>query len=535
MLVTEENNEKENSMHKVFKSLIVLAAFVLLTASLASAQSQAQPSQAELRARIQDLQKQIGALETAAAAAPQVAQQGRGAQAPAPARGGQAPAPAPAPAQNMQNMPGMSNAPTGGDPNNPEGLPADSTDPKALLDRIKLLEDRIKYLESNVVLTDPETRVRKKTVYVDKNGVEYDSPQPGTKKQETYERERVYRRNNINEKIEEALADAEEHHVQVGVDAGIVAQFAHRTKGAPIVADNKAYELASADLFFTAGIAQHTVFFADIVGLSGPPPDLELGTLSLVNGYSARLVSQNELNLREAWLRTELFGQRLALTAGRLDLTNYFDHNAAANDETSQFISDALVNNGALGLAENGAGLSLVYDPKNGITVKAGLQQSSHTATNLSDSIYTLAEFGYLTRLPGMGEGNYRFWYRTDNTNTSGYNIGFGTSIDQKIGPQVTVFARYGESQANPKRDKFYSTGLQFAQGLAFFPGDRWGVGVSQIDPVVGGKEQLIEGYYNFSIAEKFNLSFHVQHFLEADAGAKRGYLVPGIRLQASF
>jgi hypothetical protein len=439
--------------------------------------------------------------------------------------------------QNMpgMNMPGMSTAPTGGDPNNPEGLPADSTDPQKLLDRIKLLEDRIKYLESNVVLTDPETRVRKKTVYVDKNGVEYDSPQAGAKKQVTYERERVFRRNNINEKIEEALADAEEHHVQVGVNAGIVAQFAHRTTGAAVVADNKAYELASADLFFTAGIAQNTVFFADVVGLSGPPPDLELGTLSLVNGYSARLVNQNELNLREAWLRTEFFSNKLGLTAGRLDLTNYFDHNAAANDETSQFISDALVNNGALGLAENGAGLAVVYDPKGRFTFKAGLQQSSHTATNLSDSIYTLTEVGYLTRMPKLGEGNYRFWYRTDNTKGTGYNIGFGTSIDQKFGSQVTLFGRYGESQANPKRDKFYSGGFQFAQGLAFFPGDRWGVGYSKIDPVVGGNEQLVEGYYNFAIAEKFNLSFHVQHFLESDAGAKHGYLVPGIRLQASF
>jgi len=516
------------------------------------AQAPQKQSQAEMIARLQQLQKELAELEAAAAAvqapakvaaAPQAGQ--RGAQAPAPAQqGGRGQAPAAAPAQTPGMPPGMvmPAGPTGGDPNNPEGLPADSTNPQALLDRIKLLEDKIRYLESNVVLTDPETRVRKKTVYVDKNGIEYDQPTAGAKKTVTYERERVFRRNNINEKIEEALSDAEEHHVQVGVNAGIVSQFAHRTKGdalvqddGTVIKDNKAYMLASADLFFTAGIAQNTIFFADIVGLSGPPPDLELGTLSLVNGYSARLVNQNELNLREAWLRTELFSNKLALTAGRLDLTNYFDHNVAANDETSQFISDALVNNGALGLAENGAGVAIVFDPKGGFNFKAGFQQSSHTATNLSDSIYSLAELGYVTRLPGMGEGNYRFWYRTDNTKGTGYNIGFGTSIDQKLGPQVTLFGRYGESQANPERDKFYSGGFQFAQGLAFYPGDKWGVGFSQIDPVAGGKEQLVEGYYNFSIAEKFNLSFHVQHFIEADGGAKRGYLVPGIRLQASF
>jgi hypothetical protein len=208
----------------------------------------------------------------------------------------------------------------------------------------------------------------------------------------------------------------------------------------------------------------------------------------------------------------------------------------AANDETSQFISDALVNNPALGLAENGAGVSVVFDPKNGFNFKLGFQQSSSLATSLSDSIYTLAEVGYVTRLPGMGEGNYRFWYRTDNQNTSGYNIGFGTSIDQKIGPQVTLFGRYGESQANPRRDHFYSGGLQFAQGLGFYPGDKWGVGYSQLDLQAGQKERLFEGYYNFSIAEKFSLSFHTQYFRELlGGGEKRGYLVPGLRLQASF
>ena len=59
-------------------------------------------------------------------------------------------------------------------------------------------------------------------------------------------------------------------------------------------------------------------------------PTARFPSLTLLNGYTARLVNQNELNLREAWLRTEFFGQRLALTAGRLDLTNYFDHNAVA-------------------------------------------------------------------------------------------------------------------------------------------------------------------------------------------------------------
>jgi len=447
-------------------------------------------------------------------------------------RGQQPPAPAPAMPAGMVMPAGQA----GGDAANPEGALPDSTDPQAMLERMKQMEQRIKDLESTTVYSEPETRTKKVEVYVDANGIETDQPAPGAKKTTTYVRERVYRRQTINEKIEEALSDAEEHHVKVGVNAGIVPQFSHVTTGEPITKDNRFYALASADLFFTAGIAQNTVFFADVVGLSGPPPDLELGTLTLVNGYSARLVNQNELNLREAWLRTELFSNKLGISAGRLDLTNYFDHNVAANDETSQFLSDALVNNGALGLAINGTGVAIVYDPKGGFNFKAGFQQSNSDATNLSDSIFTLAELGYVARLKGMGEGNYRFWYRTDNNKPSGYNIGYGTSIDQKIGPQVTFFGRYGAAQATVKRDHYYSGGFQFAQGLGFYPADKWGVGYAQTDLQVPGKERLIEGYYNFSLAEKFSLSFHLQHFWELRPGAATlGYLIPGIRLQASF
>ena len=198
----------------------------------------AQTNQTELVQRIKELEQQLAALSAAAAAAEpllrlSLRQQGSGednapaAQA-APAAG-QRGAPAAPPAQNPPMQMPMPAANTG--PLNPENTPPDSTDPQALLDRIKTLEQRIRDLESSTVLSDPETRVRKKEVYVDKDGTIHDAPTPGAKKTMTYQRERVYRRQTINEKIEEALADAAEHNVKVGVNAGIVAQFADRTQG----------------------------------------------------------------------------------------------------------------------------------------------------------------------------------------------------------------------------------------------------------------------------------------------------------------
>ena len=411
--------------------------------------------------------------------------------------------------------------------------PADS---QAMQQKINELEQRVRDLEASTVYSLPETRTRRTTVYIDKNSNVYDKPTPGTKKTTTYQRERVYRRQSIDEKIQAALEEQSKNSVQVGVSAAIAPQAVFQTKGEKTDADRHAYQLSSADLFFTARIAQHTVFFADVVGLSGPPPDLETGGLTLLNGFTARLVRQNELNLREAWLRTEVFSQKLSLVAGRLDLTNYFDHNAAANDETRQFLRDALVNNPALNLAVNGSGFAAIYDPKKGFNFKVGIQQSKTDALNLSQSMYSLGEVGYVARPKGLGEGNYRVWYRTDN-GADRYRTGYGVSLDQKLGvQQVTWFGRYGSAQADIRRDHFYSGGLQFSNGAGFYPGDIWGVGYAHYDTGIGPKERLMEGYYNFQISEKFRLSFHLAHVLEKKPGEQTvGYLVPGIRLQAAF
>jgi hypothetical protein len=404
----------------------------------------------------------------------------------------------------------------------------------ALLDRIEQLEKRLGDLESSAVLSEPETRVKRVEVYVDPNGVETDQPAPGAKKKVTYQRERVYRRQTINEKIEEAMESAADQAVRIGVDATTVLQGAFRTEGDDTYPTGNAYALASADLFFTAKLAQYTSFFADVVALSGAPPDRSIPSLTLLNGYTARLVNQNELNLREVWIRTEFFGQRLSLTAGRLDLTNYFDRNAAANDETTQFISDALVNNQMLGLASNGTGAVTEFDSKHAFTFRFGVQQSNPDALSLSDSIYSLTEVGYTATPFSLPEGHYRLWYRANNGAESTNAVGF--TIDQKISPAVTLFGRYGSQNVPDDRDHYWSAGFGTSQAFVLNPSDSWGIGYAQMDLASGDKERLAEGYYNLHLTEKLRLSFTLQHVLDTPADAtKFGYLLPGVRLQAAF
>jgi len=424
----------------------------------------------------------------------------------------------------------------------PASQPAGPTDrEQELQNQVDQLERRVDELESSTVLSEPETIVKEIQVYVDENGNEFDEPGPGRRPVTTYQRERVYRRQAISEKLDEALEDAASRSVAVGVDAAIVLQNVQQSSGETTPADDEFYELASADLFFTAGLAQNTIFYADIVGLSGTPPDNEVGGLTLLNGYAARLGEQNELTLREAWLLTELANQKIQLAAGRVDLTNFFDHNAVANDETTQFISDALVNNPMLGLSENGAGLATTFDPKNGFTARIGYQQSDSDALNLSDSLFYLAEVGKLLTPGNLGEGNYRVWFRTDNSSGEDQSA-WGISFDQKLSAALTVFLRAGQAEASDELggvlddDEFYSLGLQLKNGATFNPEDAWGVGFANTQLGAGDEEDLIEGYYNLRMTQKLQLSFHLTHVTEKPfEGDEVGYFVPGVRLQASF
>jgi hypothetical protein len=410
-------------------------------------------------------------------------------------------------------------------------------DLQRLLDRIEELERRLSELETLAVLSEPETRVRRIEVWVDESGIEHDEQVPGSRRVVTYERERVYRRQFVNEKIEEALAAESESRVTVGVDAAFVTQFTGQASGDSSLANGAAYGLASADVFFAAPIAQYTLFFADIVGLSGSPPDTEIPTLSLINGYTARLGEQNKLNLREAWVRTELFSQTLALSAGRLDLTNYFDLNNVANDETTQFISDTLVNNPSLGLSSNGVGVAGVFDPKVGVSLKAGFQQSNPDAANLSESIYSLVEVGYVGTPIPTGEGNYRVWFRSDNSSGS-QATAIGVSLDQKLTPAATLFARFGSAEADVDRDAFYSLGVGFANGLVLNRWDTWGVGYAHSDLDAGDREHVAEIYYSFGLSERLRLAAHFQYFKvlpASTADPEFSYFAPGVRFQAGF
>jgi len=260
-----------------------------------------------------------------------------------------------------------------------------------------------------------------------------------------------------------------------------------------------------------------------------------------LNSQQARL-SNNRLQIREAWVRTEFFGQVLGVTVGHIDLTNYFDRNAAANDETTQFISDALVNNQVLGLANNGLGIAAILDPKGPLNFKAGVQQSEAdpdhpTATSLSNHLFSLVEVEYTAVPFGLPEGHYRLWGRLDNV-TGQDRTGWGISFDQKLNPEVTLFGRYGNGDVGGQRVHFFSGGFGFQAPWTFNPMDHWGIGFAQTELVEtlaqpAATERLAEGFYNLHLTDHLALSLMLQYVLESDTHS--AFFLPGMRLGVEF
>jgi hypothetical protein len=164
----------------------------------------------------------------------------------------------------------------------------------------------------------------------------------------TYQRERVYRRQTINEKIEEAIVE----RCRPGSKAGRRCDHSGRRRpfgpAATRFEPKEAYALRVRRLFFAAKLAQYTTFFRRRGGPQRRAAGSRDSVADAAQRVHGRLVNQNELNLREAGCAPSSSATARA-DRGTLDLTNYFDRNAAANDETTQFLSDALVNNQMLG------------------------------------------------------------------------------------------------------------------------------------------------------------------------------------------
>ena len=211
----------------------------------------------------------------------------------------------------------------------------------------------------------------------------------------------------------------------------------------------------SVDLEVTADLERWGTAFVHLEAGDGDNVTDELGALTGVNADA--MGSQNDLEVAEAWWEFSPFGYNpVTVTVGKLDPTAYWDANAAANDETAQFLADIFVNSIAVEWPDYTPGFRLDVTPGECVEVSVGVLSGDSDWEDLFEDVFAVAEIGFKAKFGGL-EGNYRFYgwingvdhlewrdVALGKTRSHKDNRGFGLSFDQKVSADVTLFCRFG-------------------------------------------------------------------------------------------
>lgn len=433
------------------------------------------------------------------------------------------------------------------------------------------LEETVNDLKDRATLMDMTEEIRRVQEYVCPNG--HVHPVKGTggkcpldglkqKSRNRYKLHKFARRESISERISSAVEEEFERHIVLGSSAtGIVQQVLSSDE------EEKSFAEGSFDLVFISQPLLHTTFFVDLEAIGGNGPDDVFGTLSGLNDDSGSLQDDDgvdRLSVREVWLQSYLLNQRLRVVGGKIDLTNYFDSNVVANDETTQFISSAFVNNATMEAPENGPGIVAFFDTRSGFTFGLGLQNDDNSGFDITDQIYGIAEIGYRSHLFFGQEGNYRLWGRINGAKDD--NSGFGLSFDQNISTRLAAFARFGANEVDSNDDETvteldtvsrrfvtvnevdietegdsaiasaWSVGMRLRSPFFSRVNDEVAVAFGSLDIAGGDDESITEVYYKLQINEHFAITPSFQAVFDpVGVGSDDVITVAGIRTQLEF
>ena len=285
--------------------------------------------------------------------------------------------------------------------------------------------------------------------------------------------------------------------------------------------------------------------------------DIDGTSISSAFGVNGDFASREALNIIELWYQQSFWNDTLQLRIGKLDMTGgfecsgcpvSFDGNMYANDENTQFLNAALVNNPTIPFPDYGLGVIIHWNPTENwyLSVGAADAQADKRETGFNttfgdeDYFVYMAETGITPQLDsanGPLQGAYRLgvWYdpqpkaNSDEPKTYRDDTGLYVSCDQMLAKEnndpddtqgLGAFFRYGyASSLTNDITNFVSFGCQY-QGL--FCGrddDVLGLGFahgsfsdSADSTYTNGYESVAELYYSAQVTDWINLSPSIQY-----------------------
>lgn len=328
------------------------------------------------------------------------------------------------------------------------------------------------------------------------------------------------------------------------------------------------------------GDIQHKVFaqfrLGQGEGLNG------LSTYSVPNATAFQLGSVNPDDsvamLAQAWYQADIplprggsaehSKQMLEVNFGKMDPFVFFDQNAAAGDETRQFMNAAFVHNplldagGDIGVDANGftPGFRLSYynleSKPQAWRVSLGVFGAGARGSNYQRSLakpMIMLQAETEQRFFGGLAGNYRIYaWRNSQANHFDENLtaperhsGWGISADQRVGDGVTLFGRYGHQiQGNVRFDRALTLGAEVNGSYWDRGGDSIGLAAGLLKSsrdyrdfaAVASAEQVGELYYRYRINGQFELSPSLQYI--GNPGGDRtadSVKILGLRAQLTY
>jgi hypothetical protein len=304
--------------------------------------------------------------------------------------------------------------------------------------------------------------------------------------------------------------------------------------------DARGYGAGSFELSLAVRPNPYVRVFVDAEGLAGRGPEQTIGSLSRVNSDADALEgSRSKILLHEFWLRFALAGNRIRLSVGKLDPAHYFDRNSYAEDDTTQFADDALLNDPMLKPPPNALGATLRFTVGQW-RYAFGAHAPDELGGDLSGHPYLIAEVGRRNVLPVPGR--WQWWVRTGSVEEDRARATWGTgvSIDQSITPVVGVFVRCGlsRSEGETLTSSACAGGMQLTPGWFQRAKDRLGVGYTYQREATGS-EKLVEAYWSFAVYKLLWVTADVQWLIsgpnQEQGGMNRHVLIPGVRAALLF
>ncbi len=301
---------------------------------------------------------------------------------------------------------------------------------------------------------------------------------------------------------------------------------------------------------------------------------LDAEAVGSIFGINADQAPDRSLDVTELWLQRSFLRDKIQLRAGKLDLTGgfqcrgcpvTFDGNQFANDETTQFLNGALVNNPTIPFPDPGIAAIVHFNPVPWWYLGAGIGDAEADAreTGLNtafdgDSKYVyLFETGFVPRISsskGGLSGAYRIgvWHENqskphlDGTGSKSEDTGVYLSagqmlwLENKIDDQgLGVFCRAGWTDDKVNEvEHFASTGLRYKGLIPHRDQDTMGIGfawggLSEAAEAEEPFERVVEMYYKAQITPWLNISPDLQ--VVSNPGGDEGSddaVVAGVRVQ---